>query len=323
MEEIKSVRVRVLDISSLDFKLTLYRVNNNKRKVVITPSGRLSINEMDFGFRSRNDSDDSIINQYLSTMVKLDHLSPEHQIIQDPWSDIQPKERSFGFDPYYLNNGSKVYIKWVTDQGYVPGGKSWSDSEGNELKETEGGDSKSFITKYVEIHTPPDDEPMLTMLNGEIIKDEFNYTKYVGITPDFYIIKYILDSWKTQVPNYEVELCSPDNEFCNIIEYKSPLVKENLPDEKEDNVVPVDENDNTPPKEKLSVVIPSDIKVKIKEDISIKIYVGEPPVVNSNLDGFDFGDEFDDLDLLDSQYQEGEFEGQEETTNPMADTLWS
>ena len=73
----------------------------------------------------------------------------------------------------------------------------------------------------------------------------------------------------------------------------------------------------------MSVVIPSDIKVKIKEDISIKIYVGEPPVVNSNLDGFDFGDEFDDLDLLDSQYQEGEFEGQEETTNPMADTLWS
>lgn len=310
MEEIKSVRVRVFDISSLDFKLTLYRVNNNKRKVVITPSGRLSINEMDFGFRSRNDSDDSIINQYLSTMVKLGHLSPEHQIIQDPWSDIQPKERSFGFDPYYLNNGSKVLINWVNDQVYVAGGKSWSDSEGNELEETEGGDSKSFITKTVTI-TSDNDKTITLSSYGLVVLFEWPSTEYMGHILDKTILQQVIFYWKMKVPNYNLELCSPDNEFCNIIEYISPLDDENLPDDEEDNVIP-EESKTT--KEKLSVVLPSGINVKVKEDISIKIYVGEPPVVNSNLEGFDFGDEFEeDLELLGDEYKEEGFEGEEST----------
>lgn len=38
-----------------------------------------------------------------------------YMIVQDPWSDVTPVKRSFGFDPYYLGNGSQVYIKWLTE----------------------------------------------------------------------------------------------------------------------------------------------------------------------------------------------------------------
>lgn len=315
MREIKSVRVRVSGSSSTDFKLTLFSVNNIKRKVVVYSNSRLP--EMDFGFRWRNYLDGpgsgSIIDEYLSTMVKLDNLSSDYEIIQDPWLDNVPMERSFGFDPYYLNNGSKLYIDWI-ENGNSVGGDKWSDNSGNELKETPGGDSKSLITKFLKVIPPNDvnDETMLTILNGKIVKYELNGTEFNGVTPDSDIIKYFLDSWKNQVPNYDVELCEPDNEFCNIIEYRSPLLNENLPDDKEDNILPTDDNDNSTPRKKLSVVIPSDIKVKIKEDISIKIYVGDPPS-NTNLDGFDFGDEFEDLDLLSDEYIEDGFEGEEST----------
>lgn len=307
MEEIKSVRVRISNSYFLDFKLTLYQVSRNKRKVVITPKGSLSISEMEFGSRSRNDSDDSIIDQYLSTMVKLGHLSTDYQIIQDPWSDTQPKERSFGFDPYYLNNGSKVYINWVNDQGESSGGKKWSDNEGNELKETEAGDDKSSITKTVTIVSDNDEKITLSSVDL-VVLFESSPTEYVGTVFDKNILKQVISYWKKKVPNYNLELCDPDNEFCNTIEYISPLdnSEESLPDD------PEEETEETKNKEKLSVVLPSDVKVKVKEDISIKIYVGDPP--NNPLPGFVFGDEFEeDLDLLDDEYKERGFEGEEST----------
>lgn len=310
MEEIKSVRVRLLDTSGLDFKLTLFRVSNNKRKVQVS-NGKGP--EMDFGFRWRNYTDDSIIDEYLSMMVKLNNIPSNYKIIQDPWLEKAPIERSFGYEPYYLNNGSLLYIDWFNGS-FKAGGDEWSDDSGNELNETPGGLSKSFITKTVKIMPPSSSgDPMITILNSKLVEYDLNGTEFGGLGEDRTLIAYVLNYWNSQVPNYNVELCDPDNESCNIIEYKSPLVKENLPDSKEDNVLPVDENDNTPPKEKLSVIIPSDIKVKVKEDISIKIYVGEPPE-NPNLDGFDFGDEFeDDTSLLSDEYTEEGFEGEEST----------
>ena len=38
-----------------------------------------------------------------------------YRIVQSPWSDVVPVKRSYGFDPYYLSNGSEVYIKWLTE----------------------------------------------------------------------------------------------------------------------------------------------------------------------------------------------------------------
>lgn len=38
-----------------------------------------------------------------------------YSIVQDPWSETIPVKRSFGFDPYYLSNGSEVYVKWLTE----------------------------------------------------------------------------------------------------------------------------------------------------------------------------------------------------------------
>lgn len=323
MEEIKSIRVRELSSYNLDFKLTLFRINNNKRKVVVYPQSRLP--EMNFGRRWRNYEDgpinsvgtsgvSSIIDEYLSTMNKLGNLSKDYEIIQDPWLETVPKKRSFGSEPYYLNNGSRLYIDWVKGS-FNAGGTKWSDDLGNELSETGGGDDKTSITKTLKIISPSDvDEPILTVLNGQIIEYDLNGTEFSGFMLDKDIIRSVINRWKLKVPNYNLELCEPSNEFCNIIEYKSPLVVEDLPDDKEDNKPPEDEQDTTPAKEKLSIVIPSDIKVKVKEDISIKIYVGDPPITNTNLPGFDFGDEFgDDISLLSDEYTEEGFEGEETT----------
>ncbi len=71
-----------------------------------------------------------------------------YEVIQDPWQDNPPKKRSFGNDPYYLNNGAKISVSWmVRDKfslskgtplinypfGNWIGGTIWSDDNGNEL----------------------------------------------------------------------------------------------------------------------------------------------------------------------------------------------
>jgi len=324
MKEIKSVRVRRKfapsdeNLSGLsDYKVTLFDNGRKKFKVSALQTGKVALfAEYRKSGTFKKFSNDDFINDGINVLISKQNDNKEFEIIQDPWLEKAPIERSFGFEPYYLNNGSMLYIDWI-ENGNSVGGDKWSDDSGNELKETPGGDNKSFMTKSLKVIPPSDisDEPMITILNNEIVKYELNGTKFSGITPDSDIIKYFLDSWKMQVPNYGLELCDPDNEFCNIIEYKSPLVKENLPDDKEDNVTPVEENDTTPPKEKLNVVLPKDINIRTGEDISFKIFVGDPPKTeNPVADGFDFGDEEDFSDLLlEDQFREADFAGLEES----------
>lgn len=50
-----------------------------------------------------------------------------------------------------------------------------------------------------------------------------------------------------------------------------------------------------------------------KEGIFTNAEFGELKVVNPSLDGFDFGDDFEDLDLLSDEYKEEGFEGEEST----------
>jgi hypothetical protein len=64
---------------------------------------------------------------------KSDSKSSGYKIIQDPWEEKVPKYRSYGFDPYYLNNGAWISISWL-EGNTVAGGKEYSDSDGNELE---------------------------------------------------------------------------------------------------------------------------------------------------------------------------------------------
>jgi hypothetical protein len=70
-------------------------------------------------------------------------------IVQDPWSDTVPAQRSFGFDPYYLSNGSEVYIKWLTESY----DKIQYDISGMTASITASGSSASVTKIVVDVST--------------------------------------------------------------------------------------------------------------------------------------------------------------------------
>lgn len=301
MEEIKSVRVRLNNSYEIDFKVTLFSIDTISRRVTIIPSN-LPINEMEFGQRYINDSDDNIIGRFLSNMAKLNYLPDSYDIIQDPWSDDVPKIRNFGSDPYYLNNGVRVYVEWFLNGDRV-GGVEWSDSDGNERIETELGVNKLGIIKRVKVIT--DEETLFVNKDLELsnLGEEFEFVALSTMDKD--ILNLVIDLWKVKVSGYGLSLCDPVNKFCKLIEYISPV---DIDDILLDEVIDSESNN----KESLSVVIPTGLTVRPKEDISFTIYVGQPP--NDDISSFQFGDEnLEDLDLLDDEYKSVGFEGEEST----------
>lgn len=135
MEELKSVRVRrrlaTLDEKggSLDVKVTAYKdgqkiilkgFNNNN---IVWPESIYDTTKTtadlinDFirvNTLKERKGDGETVKVFNNNTGKTEDLSYYH-IVQDPWSDAVPVKRSYGFDPYYLNNGSVVYIKWLAE----------------------------------------------------------------------------------------------------------------------------------------------------------------------------------------------------------------
>ncbi len=315
MEEIKSVRVRTSE--SNDIKVTIYK-SGNKRKV----SGYSSVNTLGDseygGSRYRDLSDDEIIQDFLSVVSKRENKSLDfYKIVQNPWMENPPMWRSYGTDPYYLNNGTKVFINWLNDDDINAGGKEWSDESGNELDIKRGltSSTKGLITKTVTIRPPSGSGDNALIVKDSNISDLFETgQKFIGNTVDLSIITQVISYWKNKVPNYELSLCSPNNEFCNTIPYKSP-VKENSPDDPEP--IPTEESTQNEKKIKLNVVLPTELSLRVKDDLNgLKVYVGDiPPLV---VDGFVFQDDFKNLDELDPEFTESGFVGEEET-NAVAD----
>jgi hypothetical protein len=241
--------------------------------------------------------------------ARSDGGGKEYEIIQDPWENKVPIWRKYGFDPYYLNNGAEIQINW-NEGNMVSGGYTYSSDTGKEINTT------SLISKthwIVGIDDPSKDQNSLLHLtkNNEI--DYRNKASdcqvYGGLFDDLSIIREIIDAWKRKVPGYdELALCSPNNEKCSIIPYKSPL----KPPEPE--VPPtVSVAVNEPPKEKMTVVLPPDV-VKVKSDItSFLVYVGKVKekdlFENPSVEQDEFI--FDDSPGID-EYTESEFIGEDE-----------
>jgi len=329
MKEIKSVRVRVKNSTNneslsgvVDYKVTLYDNGRNKFKVGAGQTGRVGLfSEYKREGRYENFSNDDFIKDAINVLISKQNDNKKFEIIQDPWLDTPPKWRSFGFTPYYLNNGSEITIQWLEGSNSA-GGKKWSDDNGKELKISKDGDDKSFITKTVIIWAPDSykgENKRLQVTNlgikNTIDKDgnPTNFSdeiKYSGLMLDDDIIKSVISRWNSQVPNYNVSLCSPDYIKCELIPYVSP-------DEEFENLDEKLEQPQEQPveKEKLNVIIPKDLKLKVKEDISFKIFLGDPPKTEKPaVDGFDFGDEDDLSDLLlDDEFKESDFSGLDES----------
>lgn len=316
MKEIKSVRVRKKYTSTSDnlsgisdYKVTLYDIGRNKFKVGAFQNGKSGVfSEYKREGIHENFSNDDFIKSAIS-LISKENGDKEFEIIQDPWLDTPPKWRSFGGDSYHLSNGSEVYIKWLEGTKSA-GGKKWSDDDGNELSVSKNGDSKAYIEKSVQIFAPSsyEGQRIMKLTNDGIksITDQNTESIFTGNVTDKDILNLLISKWNSKVPNYNLSICSPDYVKCELIPFISPV----------DELVNVDDALKEPVvltsgKEKLNIVLPQELKLKVKEDLSFKIYVGEiPKTENPISEGFDFGDEEDLSDLLlEDEFQEDQFGG--------------
>ena len=151
---------------------------------------------------------------------------------------------------------------------------------------------------------------------GEI-ENQYGF-KIGGEVRDVEILESILTIWKKKVADYDaLDVCYkkyggkvdedlPKHFSCNEVEYRSPVdikAEEPEPDQTEESV----QTQGTP-KIKLSVVLPEDFELKVKEDLDeVKVYIGDPPS-----SGFVFQDDFDNLEELDPEYLESGFSGADE-----------
>lgn len=284
MKEIKSIRIRnkkFINYINLDIKVTLYEDYSD----IILNSDN---NAMKFQIYKRNGifsnyTNDDFIKSYIDLYSKLDNTI--YEIIQDPWVDKAPIWRSYGFDPYYLNNSSFIIINWY-DNDLSVGGKIYSDEDGIEIPNN--------FTKTLNIITK-DDPLMHYNENGIDLKTKGVQKEWKGIS-DRDIIKEFIESWNTKIPGYGLDLCSPNYLSCSIIEYKSPLYPVSEEVEK-----PTISQINQLPKIKMNIIIPSGF-LKVKSDVSLKVYIGD---FNKEIDDYIYNPYDDDI----SEYLESSFEG--------------
>lgn len=306
MKEIKSVRIRKKNINygDLDIKITLYDDDQN----IIVDSDAKSMQPNFYiknGIYSEYSNDDFIKN-FIDLKSKL--INSIYEIIQDPWNDTVPLWRSYGFDPYYLNDGSKIIINWSNSEGLAQGGRKYSDNNGNEINK--------INTNFKEITIlTTSDAPMHYTTDNEIdIKGNGKSKKWSGLVSDKDILYEVIEKWIIKVGKsnkvvHDLELCTPDNQSCSLINYISPLVVH-----KEDIIKPSNNQINKLPKIKMNVVIPTDI-IKVKSDISIKVYIGD----KKSDDEFIYNPYDEDI----SQYLESDFEGLSEEEFNIQDEISS
>lgn len=315
MKEIKSVRVRKVNIKSgaLDIKVTIYEDKHifgaNEYVLIGTSNGSIIWPETKYKIKGVSDPD-FFISQFIYTNNVNNNLissNTYYNIIQDPWKEQVPIIRDYGSDPYYLNNGAEVYIDWMdTDIMSSTGGEYFSKEDGTEITYNpsiyrETGVVKIVnITKSIRIIHKEETRNITINKNYEF---EYGYDSNEFRGTDLIILDDLISKWKRKIPNYDtLELCSPNNESCSIIPYKSPL-KPIEPEPEPVPIVPVNET----PKEPIIVVLPESVKVKI--DTEIKVFIGK----NKEVVEIQSVLQEDEMTDLSDEYTEEGFVGKEET----------
>jgi hypothetical protein len=189
MDELKSVRVRRKLASlderhgSLDIKVTIYKGIGKKRIVKGFNNGTAvwpeaiydgeiirALEDLNDQYKDQGITLSSVEDDCIKDFIRVNTLRERptgatvsvfnsntgkqesanyYTIVQDPWSDTVPAQRSFGFDPYYLSNGSEVYIKWLTESY----DKISYDISGMTASITASGSSSSVTKIVVDVYT--------------------------------------------------------------------------------------------------------------------------------------------------------------------------
>ena len=321
MKEIKSVRVRKRNIKSgsLDIKVTLYEDKNTfgSNDMILIGLNNGSIIWQKAIYKIKDTTDPLFfINSFINTNNSLGSVDKNsyYEIIQDPWEEKAPIIRNYGSDPYYLNNGAEVYISWTNPDDLTSmGGTQYSDKDGSEIaydpyyyKENNG--IVKFINVNKSIKIIHKEETQVLTLNKN---NEFEYTIYSNDYKgsDLIILDILISKWKSKIPNYDLELCSPNNESCSVIPYKSPLKP------LEPELVTSSIASNETPKEPIIVVLPESIKVKV--DTTFKIFIGKNKELDINQNIL----KDDELTDLSDEYTEESFAGVEEEELKLQDEV--
>lgn len=205
MDEVKSIRIRKRlytegeNTGSADIKVTLYRKRSKRscKGFSLNESGDENFEvwkESRYeGDRYENLSDDAIIDDFIRVNTLQERpqgdkitigFEPRKQVtyyekIQDPFTKQVPVRRSFGFDPYYLNNGSAVYIKWFKTATSVV---EWNFFDATTATMSASG------SVYLRIETNETSKPDIY----------FYYTKttppFNGTTPSFFDVESIWEN---------------------------------------------------------------------------------------------------------------------------------
>lgn len=211
-----------------------------------------------------------------------------YEIVQDPWREYSPNFRNYGYDYYYLNNGSQIKISWFikkTINGEETltrtGGYFWSDESGNELNVPRNGEKlKGQIIKNVVIY-PPDGVSSIDKSGIEPTNSEFRpygkFKPYKYRGKDISIIENLIKNWNSIVNNrgnnYSLSLCKNSFTPCNEIPYISPLnqlsnTSNSTNNANVNNANDINANGNTQSsKIKLKVNIPSNVIFIANNDI--------------------------------------------------------
>jgi hypothetical protein len=323
MKEIKSVRVRKSNIKSgtLDIKVTLsedkHTFGANEMVLVGTNNGNVVWQEARYKIKDTTEPL-FFIHNFIATNNNLGSTDANtyYSIIQDPWEETAPIIRNYGNDPYYLNNGSEVYISWTNpDDLTTMGGVQYSKPDGSEItydpsyyKET-GNVKPISVNKSIRIVNKEETQNLTLNKNNE-----FEYTIYSKDFrgTDLIVLDILISEWKRKIPNYDLALCSPNNESCSIIPYKSPL-KPIQPEATPAVLVAKNEK----PKEPITIVLPDSIKVKI--DTTFKIFIGK----NKEIIETQTIVQDDQLTDLSDEYTEEPFAGVEEAELKLQDEVSS
>ena len=280
--------------------------------------------------------------------VEADLLSQSYyKIIQDPFSEQLPLTRNYNTDGYFLNNGTEVSVRWNTgasvsiwDSKYVEaeiGGVNYSLADGSEswdqsLSLPGSTPSVPFIQTAEDIQFAKEEKKKITkfvtaingsksfMLSSGQIKlfEKPNEPDFFpGEVKDLDLVTKLVDVWKTKIPNYDLKISNPNNQAGGSLEFKDPLQGLSPSIAGADNTgSSVSTADEV--KFELSIVYDKNVTIKADQDLpNIEIYVGEPPALGEFL--FQ-QDEFDDLALLDEEYNEDTFRGEEELVFSLKET---
>lgn len=288
MIELKSVRVRRINdrLSTFDIKVSIYDDVNSYVLYGYNMNEQVIWDRVNYQKgRYEKYNIDGIINFFIELNEKLDRTHSTYKIIQNPWENNPPIYRNFGFDPYYLNNGSEFHVEWYDVNGAKISGIEYSDKEGNEIP-------LDTVNKTIFIHH----NNKMYGLNDlgefedkELIKSDFVFKNIL----DTSVISDVIGRWGDK----NIELCSPANEYCNLIDFFSPISSENI----------TEEETTTEEEIKTDLIIEvDDKKVVSGKDITISVYLGS----DANTDSFVYMDH--NTEGLSAEFIEGDFMGLDE-----------